>query len=79
MTPEEWVQGLDLPNLLRYADHATNKGFLTTAFREALAMERAEEREAILETLKLLHRDHCVTNEEASGIQGAIACIRARK
>lgn len=45
MTAEEWVHGLDLPNLLRYSDHATIKGFLTVAFREAIQHERDAQQE----------------------------------
>ncbi|MES2342335.1 MAG: hypothetical protein V4597_11700 [Pseudomonadota bacterium] len=40
MTAEEWVQGLDLPNLLRHAGQAQIKGLIITAIREAVLAER---------------------------------------
>jgi hypothetical protein len=42
MTPEEWVQGLDLPNLMRYGTPGQVRGLIAAAIREAVAEEREE-------------------------------------
>ena len=36
------------------------------------------EREAILNTLKMVYKEHCVSQKEAQGVAMAISCVEAR-
>jgi hypothetical protein len=42
VTPEEWTNGLDLPNLIRYGSPLQMRGLIATAIREAVAEMREE-------------------------------------
>lgn len=74
LKPDDWVQGLDLQNLVRYGTVGQMRGLIATAIREAINLALEEAAEFVETQGTLLHsmfdgRHDALISDLAAGIR----------